>query len=122
MPNPVWHASLPQSQFLGTALGFPADTVVRFAVDAGPAKTRPRYTSASRALTVPIVLTNAQMIVLDTFYRTTLKMGALEFDWVDPTTNTAVAMRFVAPPQLNVRANAPDGRRWEGQLAFEILP
>jgi len=122
MPNPVWHASLPQSQFIGTTVAVAADSVVRFAPDAGPSKTRPRYTSAARGMALPLILTNAQKVTFDTFYATTLKQGALEFDWTDPATDTAVTMRFTAPPQFTMRASSISGRRWEGTLNLEMLP
>lgn len=118
---PSWPGTLP-SQFLGlTDSG--DDTLVRTAMDAGPPTVRRRYTSYSRSVKVPIVLTGTQRQTFDTFYWTTLKHGSLSFDWEDPVTDSTVTFRFKKPVSWSLaRGGTAATRIWSGTLDLEILP
>lgn len=113
-----WPVTLPQDVLVqGYAEAFPS-TTLRTQMDAGPAKTRRRFTASVRPLRVTMPLTRAQVALLDTFYTDTLEGGALEFTWTHPRTLAAVTLRFVSPPQP-----VPDsGAWWRVDLDLEVLP
>lgn len=123
----TWPASLPQKQFLGLTER-DQDAVLRTAMDAGPPTRRNRFTSITREVNVPIVVTGTQKQTFDTFFRTTLANGALEFDWEDPVTDATVSFAFRSPPRWTLtRGGDPSGdptadRIWTATLELEIQP
>lgn len=121
MANAVWPSSLPQDQFVGLSYRF-APAVLRTPVDGGPAKLRRLYTSAYQPIDIPIVLTNVQMTLLNMFFRDTIFLGSLPFDWEDPATDELVTMQFREPPTFAMVATNATTRVWSGQMALEILP
>lgn len=87
---PTWPATLPQKlphrlQERGV------DGRESFQPDAGPPIAVRRFTATPRTIAFDLVLTTTQKDALETFYRTTLKEGALEFDWTNPATSTGFA-------------------------------
>ena len=85
MTNPVWPASLPQFVDRPHTEGMP-DALLRTPMDAGPAKTRRRFTAGIKPVKAQMDLTAAQAATFETFFDVTLKAGALAFDWVLPRT------------------------------------
>lgn len=119
---PSWPATLPQ-QFIGLTDQI-QDPVLRTPMDAGPPTRRKRYTSVTRKVVVPIILTGAQRQTFDTFFNTTLEYGSLAFDWEDPVTDSTVSMAFLEPPTWRLRGGSgtPNTRTWETTMMLEIQP
>lgn len=120
---PTWPAGLPQDTLLGVAVK-PDDSVLRTQMDAGPPTTRNRFTAITKSVSAALYLTGAEVSTLDTFFHTTLKNGALSFDWKDPRTDSTVSMKFKEPPEYTgmVGSDTVNDRLWNVSLSLEILP
>jgi len=123
MALPAWPSTLPQNQFIGVA-DERGKGAIRTSMDAGPAKTRRRFSAAVRAITCPIEMTGTQRGTFDTFFITTLAEGSLPFTWSDPETDVTQNFRFTAPPKftLDLGNSTPGNRVWKSILMLEILP
>lgn len=122
MPN-VWPASLPQSFFLGTSIGF-ADNAIRTEMDTGPAKQRRRFTAAPEPVRTTIRIAESALVVLRDFHDNTCEGGTLPFDWTHPVTDAAQEFRFTAAPSARILAGGDTSatRVWEVDLALEAIP
>ncbi|ETX26577.1 hypothetical protein [Roseivivax isoporae] len=94
---PTWPASLP---FFPDAAAMtrsaPINTTIRTPMSAGPDKTRPRFSAASRSRPGRIHrLTKAQLQAFEVFYRDDLKLGALSFTATDPFDCTEYEFRIL---------------------------
>lgn len=111
---PSWPGTLPP-HLPRQLREMPGDGREGFQPDAGPAIDVRRFTASSRVLEFRLTLTVAQRATLETFYRTTLKDGALEFDWTNPATATGFAgihyFKFVDRPTYD----------WSGALRVATL-
>ena len=119
MSNPVWPVSLPQTPPWNGYSESPPDTVLRTQMDAGPAKTRQRFTAGVRPIQERIRMSWDQVATLDTFYVTTLSNGALKFDWVHPRTAAVSVYRFTAAPSWRPSSR---GKAWDVTMQLEIMP
>jgi hypothetical protein len=117
---PTWPVSLPAAPMVQGLKESVPNTVIRTPMETGPPKLRQRFTAGVRPLTLPFLLTKAQVATLDTFYVTTLKGGSLTFDGLNhPRTGAAVSTwAFVKPPEYTPLG--PDA--WQTQLELEIRP
>lgn len=116
MPN--WPEALPQSPLLDGARETPADTVIRTAMETGPAKTRRRTTAGTGRLSLTYILSRAELTVLEGFFSTDLFGGALSFAFPHPRLGETVDCRFRQPP-----AFAPiNGDFFRVGLELEVLP
>jgi len=119
---PAWPATLPQDQFLGL-IDVDQDAVLRTPMDTGPPTRRNRFNAITRTVDVPLTVDGAQRQTFDTFFRTTLKNGALAFDWEDPVTDVIVSFAFRGPPSwVLLSGGAVSDRRWGSTLNLEIQP
>lgn len=117
-----WPSQLPQQLFLGTSQGDEESRLIS-QMDAGPALVRNRFTAATRKIETPMVLTGEQLVIFNTFYRTTLNNGANSFTWTDPVSDDSVTYRFKSPPVWqSVESGSPSARIWQATLSLEILP
>lgn len=87
---------------------------VSFAVDAGAAKRRQRFTSVKKRYACSFALTNVQAQELDDFYYSIASQGVAPFNWVDPRTGASIEARFVAPPK-----HTPNGQEFVASCEFE---
>ena len=99
MANPLWPAALPQFPLAGSLQRQVQDGVLRFQPDVGQALRRARWSGDSRTYSFAMVMDATQMAIFESFYFTTLKSGALDFDWIDPATGTHATFSFTAPWQ-----------------------
>jgi len=81
MSNAQWPASLPQSYLLLGGSETAPNLILRTQMDAGPAKTRKRFTAGVRQMRVQWLMSRSQKDTFDAFYRVTLGGGALPFDY-----------------------------------------
>jgi hypothetical protein len=98
MADIVWPDELPGTLRLEGLSDTLGDNTIRSAVDAGPEKTRPRSTAAPDTVSGTMIVSTAQSVLLDTFYKQTTAGGALEFRWRHPRTGAEGYFRFKAPP------------------------
>lgn len=113
-----WPSDLPQ-EFDQEGFGSgPPDNVLRTPVDAGPQKSRKRFTSAPTPLTGNMIMTNTQLESFKSFLKT-IGDGALRFTFPELTdpTNT-VYVKFTSRPQW-VPAR---GGNWNVTMNMIILP
>lgn len=95
---PVWPADLPQLVDVEQYRELPPMPVGEQEMDAGAPYTWGTGTDEGRVFSVQIPLDGDQVQSLDLFYRTDLRDGSLEFDWVLPREQTPVAFAFLAKP------------------------
>ena len=118
MAIPVWPSSLPQ-ELITDGYGQQApNTIIATQMDVGPGKRRRRTSAGVQPVQGQIVVTEAQLDTLRTFFRTSLGDGALRFSWADPVSGSPVEMRFTEPPQWSARTSGI----YTVSLALEILP
>lgn len=98
---PSWPGTLPASPLFdgnGVAMG---DNSIRFKPDMGRAITRRRYTTRDDTVTFTFRMTRTQLALFETFYKTDLGDGNLEFTYADPTINATRTYKFERPPTYN---------------------
>lgn len=116
MPS-AWPTTLP-AHLINSFQETPPDNVLRTSMDKGPAKLRRRTTTNTRPIRFSMILTPTQLTALDTFYATTTRSGADEFDYKHPRTNATVSARFANPPSYS----DVNGRVYRAEISLEILP
>ena len=93
-------------------------------MDAGPASVRNRFTAITQTAKGSMVLTGAQLVIFNTFFRTTIKHGSLSFSWIHPQTEDEVTIRFKSKPEWKCIKSAPtpNDRLWQASFELEIEP
>ncbi len=123
MPTPIWPVSLPQSPRVSGFKEQLPETVLRTSMDAGPVKSRRRFTTGPTPVTIELYLTRAQVAILDEFFNDTCEGGALSFDWVNHRTKAPARYRFTSEPALTPQAASDtDGKIWSVSFSAEFLP
>jgi len=100
----TWPASLPQSPNRESYDDTPRDSVLRSDFD-GYTKQRNRFTAVIHDVTERYTISKEQFETFKTFYFTTLKNGALEFDKPDFETGLNRLYRFTGPYTREFLAN-----------------
>jgi hypothetical protein len=118
----VWPVTLPE---------FGANTSIQddesrltSSMDSGPASVRNRFTAISQSVKTSMVMTGAQLVIFNTFIRTTLLHGSLSFTWINPITGASETVRFKKKPEWTCikPSDVANDRLWQGELEIEILP
>ena len=91
------------------------DVTIRSEMDAGPAKSRRRFTAQVTPIKSKMNLSVAQKGYLETFYNTTTAGGSLSFTFPH---DGADVLRFIKPPVLSKKS----GLRWTADFELEKLP
>lgn len=117
MSTPVWPSILPTSPLVNGYNRSLTETRLRTPNSSGADKVRNRYTAAVESVTEPYVLTVAQKEALETFYKSTLKNGALRFIKKEPESGNDSEYRFVSPLSF-VKA----GIYYTTTLQLELMP
>jgi hypothetical protein len=68
--------------------------VIRTTMDAGPKKTRRRYTTSTKTFSGRMILDSEQRHILERFYQAELADGVLRFMFADPQTLESAEFRF----------------------------
>jgi hypothetical protein len=89
-----WPEELPLTLSLEGLSAKQKSNVIRTQMDAGPVKTRRRYTANTKTFTGKMLLSPAQRLILEQFYHTALADGALRFNFTNPQTLQAQEFRF----------------------------
>jgi hypothetical protein len=111
-----WPAELPKTILLAGLLAKQKSNVIRTAMDAGPQKSRRRYTASTKTFTGKMLLTAYQRDVLEYFYHQDLYDGVLRFRFINPQTLEIEEFRFTD----NYTEVSVDGL-YEISLALERL-
>jgi hypothetical protein len=98
MADISWPADLPATLNLAGLKGSFKDPVLRTDMDAGPQKTRLRYTRPPKNYSGSLIADEAGRERLEYFYRVTTRFGALRFNFTNPQTLEVREFRFTAPP------------------------
>jgi hypothetical protein len=98
MPNPVWPGTLPIYVLEGGYNEQSAPNTVESEMDAGPKKSRRRYTATFERFGLSIACTADQAETFRTFWKSTCASGTIPFDWVHPRTRAAMTFYFRNPP------------------------
>lgn len=111
-----WPATLPQAWLQDGYQETMPEVIVRTEMDAGPAKTRRRFTAQVTPIKARMHLTADQKGYFEAFFNTTLKGGALSFYFPHDGSDT---FRFAKPlPALSPKG----GTRWLLDCNLEKLP
>lgn len=122
MANATWPASLPQSpRVIGYGETFKS-TAIQTAMDAGPPKTRQRFTAAPVPWETEYLLNATQVETLRAFFEETLAGGTLPFDSIHPRTRTFCTMVFRDPGNSPPSLQAAGGGLFTVRTQFFILP
>lgn len=119
----TWPAQLPQILPMAGYQESPPDTALRTPMDAGAAKMRRRFTAQVRPINATLVLTDAQLEILDDFYIDDLEGGTLPFEWEHPRhigeSPAVIALfRFTKVPTYTIISRDI----WQAAVEMEILP
>lgn len=117
MSNINWPSTLPQSPDMTYGESI-KDTVIRTEMDAGPAKTRQRYTRLQREMQVTYTLTADQRKTFYTFLGS-IKGGALSYNMKDPLSGDIMVVRIKGGIK-SMGYIAPD--IWRVAFDLEVLP
>jgi hypothetical protein len=91
---PTYPLTLPQYFDAGSWTEEPPDVLLETPMDAGPYKTRRRFTAGFRPVEGAITYSYDEYLIFDAFFESTLLFGAIPFDWVRPSTRAACVMQF----------------------------
>lgn len=117
-----WPSTLPdwRAAFKVTA----GSGVLRTDNSTGPAATRQRSSAVPDEFQVgPLYFTGDQLATLRTFFKTTLKGGAVPFDDVDPIDDSPASYKIIDVEWGNVRGSpTPGARIYRVSMTMEQLP
>jgi hypothetical protein len=100
---PVWPATLPQRPLqAGLSMAY-GDTLLRFKPDVGREMRRERTTARDDMFQVSYMLTPAQRATFDSFFKTDLGNGSLDFTLPDPLSGAAVTVHIEGQVQASVQ-------------------
>lgn len=82
----------------------PEDAVIRSTMEDGTEKTRPRFTRNRMTFELSWQsMPQDEKVELETFFRTTLKNGAMAFYWTHPATSKQYYVRFSEMPKFSLK-------------------
>ena len=116
MTQIFWPELLP-ADFLADGLSVqPQSNIIRTSMDAGPKKTRRRYTARTVNFNGLQRFDNAEFAVFEQFYNTVLADGVLRFNYKDPVSGKLEEFRFT-----DDYTASEIGGLWEVTLPLERL-
>jgi len=115
-PASHWPATLPDRPSRSGTREQAPNLRVESRNDIGPPKTRRKATVGERELVLVYELDEAQVAVLDEFYLTTLKSGALPYRGFHPRDGSSVVM-MMKEPEYAPRG----GQEWVARFEARIL-
>ena len=116
MSEIFWPDTLP-SDFLADGLSIkPQSNVIRTKMDAGPNKTRRRYTARTVIFSGKQRFDDDELAIFEKFYQTALADGVLRFNYKDPINNELAEFRFTEDYSV-----VEIGGLWEVTLPLERL-
>lgn len=119
---PTWPSTLPQLPLSDSYSESPQSQVLRSSMDAGPPKTRRRFTAATRAIPMSFTLTNAQVEIFETWFDADIQGGSLPFDMIQPRTGIAVTMLISGEPPYQLTPIGTGSEYWRLSMQLEVQP
>jgi hypothetical protein len=92
--NIYWPQSLPSGLLAEGFTKKPQSNVIRTRMDAGPQKSRRRYTARAVKYTGKQIFDAKELIIFERFYHNELADGALRFNFEDSVTMETAEFRF----------------------------
>lgn len=105
--EPEWPSTLPDCYLVQGFKYAPHNEHIRSPMDTGIGKVRPRYTAEPWRLSGSIVVTTAQIKILNVFHKDTLVNGTLVFKKTDPL-NPARQLLWRFAGELEYAVYSPD--------------
>lgn len=99
-------------------------SVIETATEAGIPKRRRRFTAHPRYFEQTMILNEAQLLILETFFFETLGGGVLPFDHEDPLNGGTVECEFQMPEfnfEMIVHSSSPTKALWQGSVSYRVL-
>lgn len=122
MAIPVWPLTLPQTGLrTGYEENFPNNLLISQG-DVGTGKVRVKGATPPFTFTVPMEMTTAQRGILKTFVQSTLKDGALRFEFTHPVDGTTFEARIVPVSDESLYTATPYGLNYMVSLKLMVLP
>ena len=116
---PVFPSELEQNFFVEGFEDSFKDPVIRSTVDAGPEKTRLRYSAVPEYIRGRLWLKNLDDYnTFISFWKNDLKYGVLPFEWKHPVTGETVNMRFRNIFRISTIAE----NQFVVEMDLEVLP
>lgn len=115
---PTWPEFMPtpnQQNYSET----PQNQILRSEMETGPAKTRRRFTAASRTIPVQYEIPKGRVPDFEAFFDQDIAAGALSFSWPHPRTGQTVMAKILPPYRL---VPLSGGEWWQLSLTIEVQP
>lgn len=113
----TWPGTIPSEFEQGGYQEAFANNTIKTSMDAGPPKRRRRTTASIKLFSGFIMMTDAEVALLETFYYDTI--GEVNvFDFTHPRRDTTVQVVFAEPPSLTYISP----NNWRVGLKFEEQP
>ena len=116
MTEIAWPDLLPTDFLADGLIVQPQSNVIRTSMDAGPKKTRRRYTARTMIFSGKQRFDEAELAVFEQFYHTVLADGVKRFYFKDPISNRLDEFRFT-----EIYTASEIGGLWEVTLPLERL-
>lgn len=117
---PAWPASLPQDPLLDGFTAEAPDNLEESEMDAGPPRTRRRFTAVEEAMTVSFLFSRAQLNTFRAWLKNDIAGGALPYDWEHPIDNVPCRVRI---PKGSLPTYEKLGTNvWRVSFAIRVLP
>lgn len=119
---PTWPTDLPRLPLADGYSETPQSQVLRSSVDAGPSKTRRRFTAATREIPVNFTLTTAQADTFEAWFDADIQGGSLPFDMTHPRTGATVSMLIAGDPPYQLTPIGTGREYWRLSMQLEVQP
>lgn len=112
-----WEDTLPKFLEQDTYAENAIDNLISTDMNGGPFKSRPRSTEAYQVLNGTMVLSSEQRSTFYTFYRSTIKWGALSFNFPEPGVITeTIETKITSASMVPI-----NGSHWRLTLKLTVL-
>lgn len=118
---PTWPETLPSCPLASGYSEAPKSQVLRSSMDAGPPKSRRRFTAALRTVSVQLVMSKVQLAEFEAWFDADIQGGALPFNWTQPRTDEVVSVVIVGDPPYQI-APLGNSHHWTLSMQLEIQP
>lgn len=113
-----WPGTLPEIPLKSGLNETPQDQVLRSSPDAGPGKSRRRFTAGAKNHTVMMRMSTAQVGIFEAFFDDDLHGGSLRFELAHYRTGVTKEFKFSKPYTIAPRG----GSFWNVTLPLKEMP
>lgn len=119
---PTWPASLPQCPLASGYSETPQSQVTRSQMDAGPTKTRRRFTAGTAKVPFACHLSLEQIDTFEAFFDSDIAAGALPFDIPHPRTRAIVPVLISGDSPYELTPIGGGATHYRLSMTLEIQP